>query len=197
MVRLGNAGIYNRCIRKTWAFLVHRVLHADDTPHRIALGVAIGVFIAWTPTIGFQMALVVALAWLLNANRVVGIPLVWISNPVTLVPIYLPNYYVGRWIVGSRVPPPDFAGFANVTGGWLAMVRAWWTITWHGLLPLWLGSLIVATVLGVASYFTTHLGVVAYRRKLREFRTDRLERSGGCCESPAAPPATQEEKISV
>jgi uncharacterized protein (DUF2062 family) len=187
----------NRYIRTTRDFLVHRVLHADDTPHRIALGMAIGVFIAWTPTVGFQMALVVALAWLLDANRVVGIPVVWVSNPVTFAPIYLPNYYVGRWIVGSRVPPPDFAGFANATGGWLAMVRAWWTTTWHGLLPLWLGSLVVATVLGVASYFTTHWGVVVYRRKLGKLRGGRLERSDGSCTPPAAPPATEQEKVSV
>jgi len=43
-------------------FLVHNVLHVDDTPHRIALGVAIAIFVTWTPTIGFQMLLTIALA---------------------------------------------------------------------------------------------------------------------------------------
>ena len=72
-------------------FIVHKVLRLDDTPHRIALGVAIGFFVTWTPTIGIQMILVVALATLLKANKLVGVPFVWISNPFTIVPIYGPN----------------------------------------------------------------------------------------------------------
>ena len=63
------------------SFFVHRVLHVPDTPHRIALGVAIGIFVAWTPTIRFQMVLTVVLAWLLGANKSVGVPFVWISCP--------------------------------------------------------------------------------------------------------------------
>ena len=100
-------------------FFVHRVLHVDDTPHRIALGVAIGVFVAWTPTIGFQMPLTVALAWLLGANKLFSVPFVWISNPLTFVPIYMPNYLVGRWILGSDVPPPDFGKVVKpLVAGW-------------------------------------------------------------------------------
>jgi len=83
-------------------FFIYRVLHVDDTPHRIALGVAVGIFVTWTPTIGFQMILTVLLSWLLGANKLVGVPFVWISNPVTLPPIYGPNCYVGSLILGGR-----------------------------------------------------------------------------------------------
>ena len=75
--------------RKSRRFIVHRVLHADDTPHRIALGVAAGLFIGLTPTVGFQMVLAVALAAALRANKVVCIPMVWITNPFTIIPIYI------------------------------------------------------------------------------------------------------------
>ena len=157
-------------------FLVHRVLHVDDTPHRIALGVAIAIFVTWTPTVGFQMALTVALAWLLGANKLVGIPFVWISNPLTLVPIFLPNYYVGRWILGGDDRPPDFDAVVNVSGGWLARVSAWWSETWNALLPLWVGSLLVSVALAVPTYFVTYHAVVIYRRKLYAFRLQRIER---------------------
>ena len=73
-------------------FVIHKILHIDDTPHRLALGVALGVFIGWTPTIGFQSALVILMALIFKANKVVGLPFVWISNPFTLIPIYWPNY---------------------------------------------------------------------------------------------------------
>ena len=81
-------------------FLVYRVLSINDSPHRIALSVAIGIFITWTPTIGLQMMLTIALCFLLRANKLVGVPFVWISNPLTIVPIYAPNYFVGCWILG-------------------------------------------------------------------------------------------------
>ncbi len=160
-------------------FLVHNVLHVDDTPHRIALGVAIAIFVTWTPTIGFQMLLTIALAWLLGANKVVGVPFVWISNPVTYVPIYLPNYYVGRWILGSKVPPPNFGRVLLVSGGWLETVSTWWSATWHAALPLWLGSVLVGLVVSVPTYFATYRAVVVYRRKLLDFQIRRLERQHG------------------
>ncbi len=156
-------------------FLVHRVLHVDDTPHHIALAVAIGIFVAWTPTVGFQMALTIVLAWLLGANKLAGVPFVWISNPLTLAPIYLPNYYVGRWILGSDVPPPDFGRVVNATGGWVEMVSTWWSVTWHAFLPLWVGGLLVGLALAALTYFTTYHAVVIYRRKIYVLHLHHIE----------------------
>ena len=81
-------------------FLYHNVLHADDPPHRLALGAAIGVFVMFTPTIGFQMLISVLIAWLLKANKAIGLPVVWISNPATFIPIFYPSYLVGRVLLG-------------------------------------------------------------------------------------------------
>ena len=65
-------------------------------PHRLALG----LFLAWTPAIGLQMLA-------LRANVVVGIPMVWISNPVTMGPIYLWNYLLGRKILSFFHEQPE------------------------------------------------------------------------------------------
>ncbi len=178
------------------SFFVNRVLHVHDTPHRIAMGVAIGIFVAWTPTVGFQMPLVIALAWLLGANKLVGVPFVWISSPLTFVPIYLPSYYVGRWILHSDVPPPDFGRLANVTGDWLDWGSTWWSVTWHAFLPLWVGSLLIALTLAVPTYFLTHYAVVNYRRKMHAFHahTPRKTRDGDSDErqAEADPPGTRQ-----
>ena len=42
--------------------LAQRVLTLDDTPHSIALGTAIGMFVGLTPTVGIQMVVVLAVA---------------------------------------------------------------------------------------------------------------------------------------
>ncbi len=74
--------------RKAVKFLYHRILHADDTPNRIALGAAIATFVAFTPTMGFQTVIALAIAAALRANKAICILLVWITNPLTFVPIY-------------------------------------------------------------------------------------------------------------
>lgn len=148
-------------------FFIYRVLHVDDTPHRIALGVAIGIFITWTPTIGLQMALVVALAALLRANKVVGVPFVWISNPVTLVPIYGPNYWLGTKILGGSYDFSKLSPFVDAvaTGGnWFERLHAAWDAMWIVFWPLWLGSAVVGGALAVVTYFAIRYAVVRYRR---------------------------------
>lgn len=147
-------------------FFVYRVLSLDDTPHRIALGVAIGVFVAWTPSIPAQMVSVLALSWLLRANKLVGLPFVWISNPVTIIPIYGPNLLLGQWILGK--PVGNFNALYDAMHfetGLIDTTQLWWSAIRPILIELWVGSLIVATVLGVLTYFAMYRVIVVWRRR--------------------------------
>ena len=163
-------------------FIVHKVLRLDDTPHRIALGVAIGFFVTWTPTIGIQMILVVALATLLKANKRVGVPFVWISNPLTILWIYRPNYFIGSQLLGGRYTPsafwaavqnartaqanlPDPQGWLDHVSHWGQVIWQWMQALWPIFPPLWLGSIIVALLMGFITYIATYYAVVAYRKR--------------------------------
>ncbi|MCG3179158.1 MAG: hypothetical protein BIFFINMI_01490 [Phycisphaerae bacterium] len=152
-------------------FLLHKVLHVDDTPHRIALGLAIGMFVTFTPTIPFQMVLTVALCWLLRANLVVGVPLVWITNPVTMGPIYYFNFRIGELLLGpgKSTAHESFRRLSRFRGGqgFWADLFAYAHHVWRLLLEVfwrcWLGSLIVSAVLAVATYFVGYWLVIRYR----------------------------------
>jgi len=167
-------------LKRLRRFFVYRVLHVDDTPHRIAMGVAIGVFVAWTPTVGFQMVLCVLLSLLLGANKFVGLPFCWISNPLTIIPVYGPNFIIGSYLLGSKYAWSNFmkAAAAAMTfqGGWVGRIQAWWTATQEIFLPLWLGSLIVAPILAFLTYFTIASIVTTYRRRRQERREHRRVR---------------------
>ncbi len=154
--------------RLRWIF-THRVLHADDTPHRIALGVAIGIFITWTPTVGVQMALTAALAWVFRANKLVGIPFVWISNPLTAGPLYTFNFKVGKRLLGSNYSSPNFSEVFEIGGsGWWETLwnrtQTFWVEMWKVFPPLWLGSVLIGLILGAATYFFVYRTVVTYRK---------------------------------
>lgn len=160
-------------IKKFRRWFVYRVLHVDDTPHRIALGVAVGIFVTWTPTIGFQMLLCILIAALLGANKFVGLPFVWMSNPLTVVPIYWPSFLLGNWILQGQANPEGFKTAARVAmtfqaEGNLVMrligrIQAWWAATIDIFLPLWLGSLLIATLLALCTYLIISRVVTAYR----------------------------------
>ncbi len=160
--------------------IIYRVLHVDDTPHRIALSLAIAFFVTWTPTFGLQMILAVALATLFKANKFVGVPFVWISNPFTVVPIYGPNYWIGSLILGGRYKFSHFLDAVREASGNgdgpVDRVAAWWQAVWPILPPLWIGSLIMATVVGIVVYFVSLFGIQAYRKKRAEIAALLAER---------------------
>lgn len=158
-------------------FVIYRILHADDTPHRLSLGIALGLFVAWTPTIGVQMLLVILLASLFKANRRVGVPLVWISNPLTFVPIYYPSYLLGRFFLGQYLNRPAL-GYEQVNE-MLKNLRSFSYIIshifepefWHEALSLlvklgvelWVGSLLIAFIVGGIGYIVSYRTIVWYR----------------------------------
>ena len=168
--------------RRIERFFIYRVLHVDDTPHRIALGVAIGIFVTWTPTIGLQMVLTIALATLLRANKFVGVPFVWISNPLTIMPVYGPSYLVGGLILGEDYTWSRFldalAGATQLTGSWPQKVQAYWNAFWPIFPPLWIGSIVVALLLGAITYVVIRYAVVGYRKR-RELRRLHRRRAAG------------------
>ncbi|MCB1137578.1 MAG: DUF2062 domain-containing protein, partial [Leptospiraceae bacterium] len=66
----------------------------------LALGSSIGMFWAMTPLVGIQMYLV-TMTWLLmkllgrKINLAVALAMVWISNPITMGPLYYAFYKTG------------------------------------------------------------------------------------------------------
>ena len=162
-----------------WARLrdvvVNRILGLNDTPHRIAWGVLLGFVVAFTPTVGLQMVLYVAIATLLRANKISGIPVVWITNPFTLVPIYFGCWRFGAWLLGTDGDPErgqqiihrlmgagtDFRWSRFFEG---AFFRELGSTLWELGAELWLGGFLAGLILGILFYPITLFGVRAYRR---------------------------------
>jgi uncharacterized protein (DUF2062 family) len=147
--------------------IIHRILTADSSPHRAALGVAIGLFIAMTPTIGLQMILAGGLAAALRANKALSVSFVWITNALTSVPIFLFNYTVGCWLLRKESRSSVFYQFIgnmlNLKDSGIEKVQAARLLAEGFLLPLWVGSLTVAVVLASLSYFLVRTAVTQYQ----------------------------------
>lgn len=135
--------------------LLRHVLTLDDTAHSVALGTAIGMFIALTPTVGIQMLLVLVTAALLRPlftfNRIAALVTVYVSNPLTVVPIYWFNYRVGTLLFPATVERGEFARLLQYDGlaeWWRAIVALFVQVG----APLLAGSLVVGAVCGLLTY---------------------------------------------
>ena len=81
--------------------LVARFKQLQGDPHNIALGMGIGVFVAVTPTIPFHTAIALFLAWIAKGSKTAAILGVWVSNPLTVIFLYLACYKVGLFFMGT------------------------------------------------------------------------------------------------
>jgi len=150
------SGIWQRV--RGWG---RRILQLDDTPESIARGVGLGIFIAMTPTVGIQMIIVTIVNTLARANRLAGILMVYISNPVTLVPIYWADYRIGCAITGTTpIGFQQFKGLFELQSSgffskFLEFVTKAGALGWDMVGPLFLGGAVLGVVCGVPAYFVT------------------------------------------
>jgi len=158
--------------------LVRRLAMQKATTRQIAWGGALGAFIAFTPTFGFQMVLAFAAATALKCSRFSALVLTYITNPFTVVPVYMFTYRTGAWIL--RVRPLTRQMHQVLTrlegeGGWAALQELL-RFGWQIMLPLWVGGLAVGLV-GAAIAFPLllrlvegHRHVAALKREKRALR---------------------------
>jgi len=141
-----------------------KLLHEPNIWHinrRSAAGAfAVGLFMMYMPPVG-QMLMAAAAAIALRVNLPISVALVWISNPVTIPPMFYFAYLVGAWMIGS--PPLEFRlDFWMDLHNWLAVLR-----------PLALGMLVCAIACSATGYFSVQ---ALWRWNLRREIRRRKER---------------------
>jgi uncharacterized protein (DUF2062 family) len=64
----------------------------------VSLAVSVGLFMAFVPLPG-QMIFAAAAAILLGCNLPISVAFVWVSNPITMAPLFFASYKVGAWLL--------------------------------------------------------------------------------------------------
>lgn len=125
--------------------MLTRFVRLRGLPEEIAKGMALGIFIGMTPTMGLQMPIALVFAWILKENRLAAVLGVWITNPLTAPFIYGLEYEVGRRLLGmSYVAFPEELTLDSVA-----------RMGWEVLAPLWLGGILFGLLLAPVAYWLT------------------------------------------
>lgn len=130
------------------------------SPEAIAGGFSLGIFIALTPTVGVQIIIAVFLATLLKVSRPAALIAVMVTNPLTIPPIFTVNYWVGNLFLAGPSVAEVYSHFMKIATQiakldfWEVgdLIRAFAETGQEMLIPLILGSVIVAVLSGIISY---------------------------------------------
>jgi uncharacterized protein (DUF2062 family) len=149
-----NKNIHKKIIQRIRNWINRaKALHGD--PHYISMGMAVGFFVAITPTIPFQTIIAVGLAFILKGSKAAAALATWISNPLTMPFFYYVSYKAGSMLFGISIPDKFVGG--NIT-----------EIFKLGLdvaTALIGGGIVVGVLPSVAAYFITRKLVSKFRSR--------------------------------
>jgi len=101
----------------------------------------IGLFCAFLP-IPFQSLVAAVLAIMTRCNLPLSAALVWVTNPLTIAPMFYFAYRLGAWLMGADV------AVAGIDLTWDGLASQFGVIA----VPLLVGSVVCGWVVGVTAY---------------------------------------------
>lgn len=150
-----------------------RLVRINDSPQRVATGLAVGVFLAIFPTFGLGILIALALAIAFKFNKASAILGCLIMNPITT-----PFFWTASSVLGALLARQDWQKilrmvhalsaslkWADLTSaaGWLMILEA----LRSGIYLFLLGNILLASCLAATSYFLAFRLTRAYRERKR------------------------------
>ncbi len=140
----------------------------------VCRGLSIGMFWAFIP-IPLQMVPATFFCWLGQANLPLALLAVWISNPLTYIPIFYLEYKIGLIFFDYNNSDSDFdkltIGLSNKT--LMEVLTQFINATESIILPLMIGSVVLSVSMAIVGYI---LGVIFCDRikpKIRHFKVQK------------------------
>lgn len=161
-------------------------------PEHTARGTLVGLVWAFTPTVGIQMVLVLA-TWVVTRrlfgwdfNVFVAMAWTWVTNVVTLVPVYYVLFLTGQLMMGHW---DDLAGYGKFVELWQGSFQAGGMLDWMAVyftavvrdwgLPMLVGSVPWALATGGIGYVWSLRFVIRHRAARERRRRARATARGG------------------
>jgi uncharacterized protein (DUF2062 family) len=174
-------GVYPRSgWKRATSYIGHRLKRLPDTPHKIARGVGVGVYVSFTPFFGLHFVVAVVLAMLFRGNALAALLGTFFGNPVTFPFIATASLTLGHWILGGEVDPERhkslFQLFTYATSDFWFNFKALFSsrvADWSNVkdfmtgvfLPYLVGGTGPGVVLGILAYLLSRPLISAYQKR--------------------------------
>ncbi len=167
--------------RRSWSrsarYIFHRIWRLSGSPHRIALGCASGIFVSFTPFLGFHFILAGVIAWSVRGSIIASALGTFIGNPLTFPLIWISTFKVGNWILGKsseigqivlaeRLSELRVYFFIDVK---FAFEMLFYTL-WPVIKPMIIGAIPLGLTASAIGYYVIRKAIEAYQyRRQRKF----------------------------
>lgn len=161
------------------------ILRGKHPPEYTARGVFFGLFVAMTPTVGVQMPIVFIIwccvrvlrpSW--DFNLVVGLAWTWVTNIVTVPPMYYVFLVTGRLMTGHWNALTGYEEFQHRLATLLDANAVWYEAVWiyiRGMFEIWGVPMFLGCI--PWAILSAWLGYRWSLRLVREFRLRRARRA--------------------
>ncbi len=133
--------------------LIHNLFRLNDTPKKIALSFAIGVFISITPTFGFHTILALIIAFIFKLNKISILIGTLFNNPWTTVFVYALSYKIGAILLHIKLDVVN-----NFSLSFL-LHRGF-----HIYLLTWIGSIVLALPTSIFFYIIVKTALEKHKK---------------------------------
>lgn len=176
--------------KRSTTYLWHRLRRLPDRPQRIARGMALGVFLSFSPLHGFHFIVAALICLLVRGNVIAAFVGTFAGNPLTTPFIALGAVGLGRRLLdmpGKITPQFIFGEFSHATakiwGNVLSAVGPG-PVQWDGLaefyheifLPYAVGGAVMGGIAAVIAYYLTIPVVRSYHQRKARQMEERIAR---------------------
>lgn len=191
---------------RAFTYIRHRLSRLPDQPHRIARGIAAGVFVSFTPLFGFHFIAAAMVAFVIRGNILAALLATFIGNPLTFPLIMALSVDLGNWMLGAPNDmqiPQILAAFGRASRELWQNIASIYTgdpRNWASFLrfvdrvfvPYFVGGLIPGLLAGILAHYLSLPLIFAYQKrrekKLALRREKRLAARRASARTDGAPP---------
>lgn len=129
---------------------LREVVKLRESPHKIALAFATGVFIGMSPLLGLHTLLGFTVVWIFRLNPFATLAGVYITNPWTIIPIYTFSTWVGSQCLGIEQMIPEI-DWSNITFNYVLNNLE------PLLTPFIFGTLLIGSIASIICYIIIYM----------------------------------------
>ncbi|WP_170350367.1 DUF2062 domain-containing protein [Ruegeria atlantica] len=188
---------------RAFHYVKHRIRRLPDSPERIARGVGVGVFTAFTPFYGFHFFIAALLSRIFNGNLLASLSGTFFGNPLTYLPIGVVCLQTGHFLLGDDFEEEEthglmdsfFKALSDLKNNFMAMFTGR-DADWRGLsvfydevfFPYLIGGIFPGLIAGYICYYLSLPVVRTYQQRRRARIKAKFDEIKRLAETKAAVP---------
>ncbi len=131
------------------------IVALDDTPHKLALSFAVGVYVSVSPFLGIHTILIIVISIIFGLNKVSALAGSWANLPWTMPFVYYSEYRIGEFFLNKDIhfTIKPFTMEHYLKSGPDVFIS------------IFIGSVVEGVFFGIISYFLLKYLITVYRRR--------------------------------